>query len=83
MKPVGALWLKEKNGKKFFSGSLELEGKEGPKLRVFVFRNEKKDSAKHPDYRVVLADDEEDERSSRRDEQTARERAEEDDSIPF
>lgn len=56
LKNIGALWLKEKNGRKYFSGVVEPNGKDGPKLRVMVFKNEKKDSDKHPDYRIVTDD---------------------------
>lgn len=63
LKDVGALWLKSKGGRKFFSGTLQLEGREGPKLQVFVFKNEKKaEGSKQPDYRIVTSDGEDDRR---------------------
>lgn len=45
---IGALWLKERDGKKWLSG--KIDGKS-----VVVFRNERKNSEKQPDYRVLLA----------------------------
>jgi hypothetical protein len=57
LKRCGALWLKEKNGKKFFSGVIEPEGRGGPKYSILIFRNEKRpDHPKDPDYSIQLAD---------------------------
>jgi hypothetical protein len=50
---IGALWLKEKNGKKFFSGEIELNGQ---KHSVVVFRNTyKEEGSKQPDYNILLS----------------------------
>lgn len=45
---IGALWLKERDGKKWLSGKINGQS-------VVVFRNERKNSEKQPDYRVLLA----------------------------
>lgn len=45
---IGALWLKERDGKKWLSG--KIDGKS-----VVVFRVKDKKSDKQPDYRVLLA----------------------------
>lgn len=47
-KKVGALWLKEKGGRKYMSGKLEVELPAG--TQVFVYRNDRKTEDKHPDY---------------------------------
>jgi hypothetical protein len=57
LKTIGSLWIKNGAKGKFLAGELEMEGREGPRVRVMVFPNkDKKD--RQPDYRVVLADDE-------------------------
>lgn len=53
---AGALWKKEKNGNVYLSGEVDLAGQ---KHRVMVYKNDKKESAKHPDYRVMLVKDDE------------------------
>lgn len=56
---VGAFWLKEsKKGTKFMSGTFEVpEGAHpGDKLDVVMFRNDKGDNPKRPDYRVYLSE---------------------------
>ena len=60
LEKVGGLWLKDgKDGKKFMSGEVELEGRGGPKIRLFVFKNEDKEpGSKQPDYRIMRGDDE-------------------------
>ena len=47
---IGALWIKEKNGKNFLSGKVEIDGIEYP---ISVFEN-KKTKDNHPDYRISL-----------------------------
>jgi uncharacterized protein (DUF736 family) len=49
---IGALWLKEKNGKKYFSGQVEINGE---KHNIVVFKNTYKQEEKHPDYNVLLS----------------------------
>ena len=60
LEKVGGLWLKTgKDGRKFFSGEVELEGRGGPRVRLFVFKNEEKEpGSKQPDYRIMRGDDE-------------------------
>jgi hypothetical protein len=60
LKKIGALWRKEKNNKKFFSGLIELIA--GQKVRVIVMpfepkKGEKLDD-KSPAYTILLATDE-------------------------
>lgn len=53
---VGALWLKEKNGKKFMSGTVETDIPAGANL--LVFKNTYKEAGdSKPDYTINLADD--------------------------
>lgn len=52
---IGALWLGEKDGKKFFTGELDLVT---TKIKVGVFKNEnKEEGSKQPDYRIVKLED--------------------------
>lgn len=52
---IGALWLKEKDDKKFFSGEVEIDGK---KHSIVVFRNTyKQEGSKQPDYNILLRKD--------------------------
>lgn len=44
---LGALWLNEKDGKKYMSGYLG-------DARLLVFKNDHKDNDKAPDYRVLI-----------------------------
>lgn len=56
LKTIGSLWIKNGAKGKFLAGELQLEGRDGPLIRVMVFPNtEKKD--RQPDYRIVEADD--------------------------
>jgi len=57
LKNIGVLWLKEKEGSKFMSGTIN-NGIHGD-ITVMVFRNEKKESEKAPDYRIVMVTDDE------------------------
>jgi len=51
---IGALWLKEKDGKKYFSGVLEdMRGD----IRIVIFKNDKKEQEKQPDYNILLSED--------------------------
>lgn len=52
LKKAGALWLhKTKTDKPFFTGEIEINGE---KMRVFVFKNNMKESDKHPDWNVLI-----------------------------
>ena len=46
---VGALWIREKDGKKFMSGTLQWPGVE---MHLAVFKNESK-QGQQPDYEIV------------------------------
>lgn len=52
-KNIGALWKKEKNGKTFLSGTIEIGA---IKVKVCVFKNDRKDKETSPDYRIVTFD---------------------------
>ncbi len=54
MKKLGVLWLKEKEGKKYFTGNIEVSYKET--IPLVVFKNEKKEKESHPDYIVYLSE---------------------------
>jgi hypothetical protein len=61
LKRIGALWKKkDKKGKDYFSGTIEL-GALG-EIRVMVFENEPKQEQNHPDWTIHLATDEKEER---------------------
>lgn len=55
LKKVGALWLKEKDGKKFFSGKMEFALPAG--ATVLIYRNDRKQQDKHPDYTIHTFED--------------------------
>ena len=59
LKYIGGLWLKkDKNGKTYMSGTMELQGRDGPKTNFMVYKNEHKEpGSKHPDYQIVQASD--------------------------
>lgn len=59
LRKVGALWLKEGKKGRFMSGVFEPEGREGPKFRILIFKNEKKDGPKDPDYTIHQSQDDE------------------------
>jgi uncharacterized protein (DUF736 family) len=47
---IGAMWIKEKNGKKYMTGVIEINGE---KINIVVFKNGYKKEDKHPDYRIL------------------------------
>lgn len=49
--PIGALWTKNNGKGDYFTGTLELDGKDGEKIRIVVFAN-KKANDKHPDWKI-------------------------------
>ena len=76
LKNIGALWLKTReDGTKFFSGTIN-NGIHGD-INIMIFKNEKKESEKSPDYRIAMATD--DEKKSA----TAPKEGESDGEIPF
>lgn len=46
---IGGLWIKQGKAQKFLSGSIKLDGKE---YQIIVFKNDKGDNPKRPDYRI-------------------------------
>jgi len=47
---LGAVWLREGNGKKYYFGKLTLDGKE---LQFVMFKNDRKEpGSKQPDWRI-------------------------------
>jgi hypothetical protein len=47
---IGGLWLKDGKKGKFMSGQISLP--DGKKLDIVVFKNDKGDNPKRPDYRI-------------------------------
>lgn len=62
MKKLGVLWLKEKEGKKYFTGNLEVSYKEV--IPLIVFKNEKKTADNQPDYIIYLSEPKKQEETS-------------------
>lgn len=59
---IGALWLKEsKKGTKFMSGKIKIDGVEHD---IMVFKNDKGDNPKRPDYRIFPSEPREDSRGA-------------------
>jgi len=56
LKGIGGLWLKDGAKGKFFSGEIELGG---VKQHILIFKNDKGDNPKRPDYRIYMPEDEE------------------------
>jgi hypothetical protein len=51
---VGSLWISDKptkDGKKFLSGKIKMDDKE---VSIWVFRNDKGDNPKRPDYVIQM-----------------------------
>lgn len=48
-KSIGGLWLKEKGDLKYYTGTLEIDGK---KVKIIVFKNKFKNKDSQPDLRV-------------------------------
>lgn len=72
LRNAGGMWIREGKKGKFLSGSFQPEGRNGVTHKFMAFKNtDKVPGSKHPDYKIVMTED--DERP--RDEQTSRERA--------
>jgi uncharacterized protein (DUF736 family) len=57
MDKIGSLWAKtSKDGKEFFSGQLQLQGRQGPKIQILVFENDKQGKEARPDYQIYKVD---------------------------
>lgn len=50
---IGGLWLKQGRQGKFMSGEIEINGK---KIQIVVFKNDKGDNPKRPDYTIHIPD---------------------------
>ena len=48
---IGALWIKQVNGKQLLSGSVEIDGKT---VKISCWANDYKKEDKHPDYKIYL-----------------------------
>lgn len=79
LESIGALWLKEKNGKKFMSGSIEEEKIvfENGKASILMYKNDYKTEERHPDYKLMQVLDGDQPKKKTEPKQ------EEDSSIPF
>jgi len=51
---IGALWVREANGKKFWSGVLKDLGGD---INIVVFPNEKKEKENQPDLNIILSEE--------------------------
>lgn len=58
LQKVGALWLREGQKGKFMAGEIEIGDK---KISVMVFKNDKGDNPKRPDYTINQVTDEDSE----------------------
>ena len=62
IKTIGSLWAKtakDQDRKHVLSGNLQLDGKDGEKIKIYVYKNEKK-VERGPEYRIctITIDDE-------------------------
>jgi hypothetical protein len=60
-KKVGALWTKTSKSNaanRFYAGQLELDGRDGKKIKIIVFKNGKKDKETSPDLIIYLDESE-------------------------
>lgn len=52
---IGSLWLKQsRDGKSYMSGTFQQTN--GTELQIVVFKNNKGDNPKRPDYRIFLSE---------------------------
>lgn len=78
---IAAFWLKEsKKGTKFMSGSLKVPDgwKPGDEIDVVMFRNNKGDNPRRPDYRLFVSEPREEQSREQSKPET-----EFDDGVPF
>lgn len=61
LKSIGGLWLKDGKKGKYFSGEVELFG---TKQHILVFKNDKGDNERRPDYRIYVPNDETEEKDT-------------------
>ena len=62
LRKVGALWLKEGQNGKFMSGVFEPDGREGVKYDILVFKNNKREGKRDPDYQIQMREEDGDAR---------------------
>lgn len=77
---IGALWLKEKDGKKYFSGKIEVPGLD---LQFAVFKNEEKNKENQPDYNIVWSSPNQKKNNSTQQNSSDQVQPFSDDDIPF
>ena len=58
LRKIGGLWLREGKSGKFMSGEIKLS-EDDEKINFMVFKNDKGDNPKRPDYNIMLKDDDE------------------------
>lgn len=63
MNRIGGLWQKEKEGRVYLSGQIDLDGK---KINILIFPNDRKEQENHPDFNIMAKDGMPAERSSPR-----------------
>jgi len=73
---IGAGWIREKDGKKYLSCVVQTPGLE---LNFAMFKNEKKESEKQPDYQIVWSPP----RAKKQENQPSGDNPFSDDDIPF
>lgn len=54
MTKLGALWIKTGKKGKFMSGVIKIDDVE---TKIVVFKNDRKESDKHPDYNIMLSEE--------------------------
>ena len=55
LKSCGGLWLKDGKKGKYFSGEIEIDE---VKTHILIFKNDKGDNPKRPDYRIYIPGEE-------------------------
>ena len=54
MRRIGALWLKDGQKGKFMSGNIEIGDR---KINILIFRNTRKKENRHPDYNIMIQEE--------------------------
>lgn len=58
LKKVGSLWKSDRGGKTVLSGKVERDGANlPPGAKLLIFKNDKGDNPKRPDFTLHVADD--------------------------
>ena len=53
-KRIGSLWRRQKGNMKYMSGTIEVIA--GQRMNIAVFKNDRKQNPKSPDYQIVLSE---------------------------